>query len=120
MGDNGNLDQNDHLQQQLDRSRKTYLRMRDAGYDKQRKIALRFAYRPAEMESAFDLAGKLREGAKYDVEAMEVKEGWVVRGTTKPVRIDAASLGKWVYWMCASGYRHAVWFDGWGARIDGK
>jgi len=111
-------EQSEHLRQQLDRTRQTYLRMREAGYDKRTKLALRFGYRPSEMENAFDLAGMMREHTKHHVEAMEVAEGWLVRGETKPVKIDAATLGRWVYWMCTSGYRYGVYFDGWGTRLS--
>lgn len=110
-------DQNEHLRKQIERTRETYLRMRDAGYDKKAKLALRFGYKPTEMENAFDLAGMMREQTRYHVEAQEVAEGWLVRGETRPVKLDAATLGRWVYWMCTSGYRFGVYFDGWGTEL---
>ena len=107
----------EHLRTQLDRSRSTYLMMRDAGYDKGTKVKLRFAYRPCVMENALALAQVLRENTRCEVDAMEVEEGWLVKGATRPVKLTAASLGRWVYWMCAAGYKEDCYFDGWGARI---
>jgi hypothetical protein len=110
----------EHLKRQLDRSRKTYLAMRDAGYDKKERVRLRFAYKPTQMEDAFALAGDIREKTKYFVEAREVDDGWMVQGDTGPVKLSAATLGRWVYWMCTTGYRQDCIFDGWGARLGGN
>jgi len=106
-----------NLRRQLERTRGTYLMMRDSGYDKERAVPLRFAYRRAPEENARSLAEHLRSRTKYTVQLKQDGEEWIVHGVTRPARISASSLGRWVHWMYTAGYRFDCVFDGWGARV---
>ncbi len=108
----------DNLTRQLERTRSTYLMMREAGYSKESTVRLKFAYRPADEGRARGLLINLRGRRGYEVDAYEVGDGWMVRGTTNPTKLSAAKLGKWVHWMCDRGYRHDCLFDGWSARVS--
>ncbi len=108
----------DHLKRQIERTRGTYLMMREAGYEKDRHVRLRFAYRGAPKERADELAEYLRKQTKYRVEVESDDEvNFIVHGATQPTKLNAASLGRWVYWMYRAGYRYDCVFDGWGAKV---
>ena len=107
----------ENLRRQLERTRGTYLMMRESGYDKVRSVRLRFAYRRAPEDRATALAEYLRSRTKYTVEVEADGEGFIVHGVTKSARLSASSLGRWVHWMYTAGYRFDCVFDGWGARV---
>ena len=109
-----------NLERQLERTRGTYLMMRESGYTKDQSVRLRFAYRPAAREAADALAAYLRRKTKYVVEVGQEGERWIVHGVTKPARLSASSLGRWVHWMYTAGYKFDCVFDGWGARVSGQ
>jgi len=106
-----------NLRQQLERTRGTYLMMLESGFDRGQAVRLRFAYRPAPEGQASALAAELRERTAFQVELQETEAGWMVHGFTRPRKLSAATLGRWVHWMCRLGYRHDCVFDGWGARV---
>ncbi len=108
----------ENLRQQLERTRSTYLMMRETGYDKQDRVRLKFAYRPTAEADAAKLVDHLRDKTSCKVDLQEIEGGWVVFGYTPPRKLSAASLGRWVHWMCMVGYRHDCVFDGWGARVS--
>ena len=109
----------ENLKQQLERTRGTYLMMRESGYSKDTFIRLRFAYRAAPYESANALVEHLRKTTKYLVNINEEDGRWIVHGVTKPAKLSASSLGRWVHWMYTAGYKYDCVFDGWGARVSG-
>jgi len=106
-----------NLRRQLERTRGTYMMMRESGYKKERAVRLRYAYRRAPSEAAEALAAHLREKTKYTVNIDPDQDGFIVHGVTKPARLSASSLGRWVHWMYTAGYRFDCVFDGWGARV---
>ena len=106
-----------NLRRQLERTRGTYLMMRESGYTKDRAVRLRYAYRRAPREAADALAAHLREKTSYTVKIDPDEDGFIVHGVTKRARLSAASLGRWVHWMYTAGYRFDCVFDGWGARV---
>jgi len=106
-----------NLRRQLERTRGTYLMMRESGYTKDRAVRLRYAYRRASSEKAEALAAHLREKTKYTVNVDPDQDGFIVHGVTKRARLSASSLGRWVHWMYTAGYRFDCVFDGWGARV---
>lgn len=108
-----------NLKRQLERTRGTYLMMRESGYSKDQVLRLRFAYRAAPKEAADALAEHLRKRTKYHVRVAQEGERWIVHGVTKPARLSASSLGRWVHWMYTAGYKFDCVFDGWGARVSG-
>jgi len=108
-----------HLKRQLERTRGTYMMMRESGYTKETPVRLRFAYRAAPREAADALAQHLRKRTKYLVQVSEEGNRWIVHGVTRPARLSASSLGRWVHWMYTAGYKYDCVFDGWGARVSG-
>ena len=106
-----------NLRRQLERTRGTYMMMRESGYSKDRAVRLRYAYRRAPKEAAEALAEHLRAKTKYTVNVDPDQDGFIVHGVTKPARLSASSLGRWVHWMYTAGYRFDCVFDGWGARV---
>jgi len=108
-----------NLKRQLERTRGTYLMMRESGYTKDTPIKLRFAYRPAPKEAAEALAAHLRKRTRYLVQVSAEGDRWIVHGVTKAARLSASSLGRWVHWMYTAGYKFDCVFDGWGARVSG-
>jgi hypothetical protein len=108
----------DNLKRQIEKSRSTYLMMRDSGYKKSTPVKLKFAYKPAEQEPAEQLAAYILEKTTCKVEARETDDGWIVFGMTRPRKLSAATLGRWVHFMCMAGYRFDCLFDGWGARVS--
>ncbi len=109
----------ENLRRQLERTRGTYLMMRESGYSKDTSVRLRFAYRAAPHEAANALAEHLRARTKYVVKVDAEGDRWIVHGVTKRARLSASSLGRWVHWMYTAGYRFDCVFDGWGARVSG-
>jgi hypothetical protein len=108
-----------NLKRQLERTRGTYLMMRESGYSKDKSVRLRFAYRAAPKEAADALADHLRSRTRYVVQIDAEGDRWIVHGVTKPARLSASSLGRWVHWMYTAGYKFDCVFDGWGARVSG-
>ncbi len=106
-----------NLRRQLERTRGTYLMMRESGYSKDRAVRLRYAYRRAPESAANALAAHLRKTTKYVVKVEADGDGFLVHGVTKRARLSASSLGRWVHWMYTTGYRFDCVFDGWGARV---
>ncbi len=106
-----------NLRTQLERTRGTYLMMRESGYSKDRAVRLRFAYRRAPQSAANALAEFLRDRTKYVVKVDPDGDGFLVHGVTKRARLSASSLGRWVHWMYTTGYRLVCVFDGGGARV---
>ncbi len=107
----------ENLRRQLERTRGTYLMMRESGYSKERAVKLRFAYRPASEAAATALADHLRTTTRYEVQVEPDGDAFIVHGVTRPAKLSAATLGRWVHWMYTAGYRFDCVFDGWGARV---
>jgi len=107
------------LKRQLERTRGTYLMMRESGYSKEDSVRLRYAYRAAPKEAADALVAHLRKRTKYVVQVSPDGDRFIVHGVTKPARLSASSLGRWVHWMYTAGYKFDCVFDGWGARVSG-
>jgi hypothetical protein len=107
----------ENLRRQLEKTRGTYLMMLDSGFDRDVPVRLRFAYRPVPEEPARALAEHLRAHTNFQVELQVDADGWMVHGFTRPRLLTAASLGRFVHWMCRTGFRHDCLFDGWGARV---
>ena len=102
---------------QLERSRATYLMMREVGFQKTKAVTLDFAFYPATEDNARALVEYLTTNTKYSASAAKADEHWIVKGSTHRVRLNAASLGRWVHSMCKAGFKFDCLFDGWGTRV---